>query len=145
MPDLTVRPAIAADQDTIKHMVRNEGLDPTALHWSHFIVAEDGDKVAGIGQVRPYPRCRELGSLVVLPEYRKRGVGSLIVNTLLAQEKGEVYLECGDYNEPFYTKLGFQSVPFWKTPWPLNFKAGLVKIVGRFINYRLVTMRHSAG
>ena len=66
MPTIEIRPALESEQETIKQMVRAEQLDPTALHWSHFKVAEQDGQIIGIGQIRPYPRCRELGSLIVL-------------------------------------------------------------------------------
>lgn len=144
MSSIQIRPASAADQETINGMVREEGLDFTSLHWSHFLVAEDDGQIVGIGQVRPYPRCRELGSLAVQRNYRKQGVGALLVNALLARESGGVYLECLDYNERYYARFGFGRIPFWQAPWPLNFKSGLGSILGRFFGYRVITMRRPA-
>jgi N-acetylglutamate synthase-like GNAT family acetyltransferase len=94
MPTIQIRPAVEADQSTIKQLVSAEQLDPSALHWSHFVIAENNDQVVGIGQIRPHPRGRELGSLVVQEDFREQGVGTLIVNALLEKEKGDVFLEC---------------------------------------------------
>ena len=52
MTDIHLRPAVAADQPLIRQMVRAEDLDPTSLHWSHFLVAElDGEVVAASRRV----------------------------------------------------------------------------------------------
>lgn len=141
MPDIRIRPATADDQDTIRQLVKAEDLDPTALHWSHFLIAENSGDIVGIGQVRPYPKCRELGSLVVKEPYRQQGVGALIVNALLERETGDVYLECLDHNERYYNRFGFERVPWWTTPMPLKLKAGLGSIFGRFFGFRVIAMR----
>lgn len=145
MSDIQLRPATAADQAVIRQMVRDEDLDPTALHWSHFLIAEAEGKIAGIGQVRPYPKCRELGSLVVKEAYRQQGVGALIVNALLERETGDVYLECESQNERYYTRFGFEPIPWWRAPLPLKLKAGLGQIFGRLYGFRVVTMRRRKG
>jgi len=130
-------------------MVRQESLDPTALHWSHFLIAEDAGQTIGIGQIRPSPNCRELGSLVVLESHRKSGVGALLIEALLKvlieallkDEPGPVFLECLAFREPYYSKFGFRRVPWWETPMPLKLKAGLGGILGRLFGYQVVTMR----
>lgn len=141
MPDIHLRPATAADQTTIRQMVRAEGLDPSALHWSHFVMAECDGEIAGIGQMRPYPKCRELGSLVVKAAYRQQGVGAVIVNALLEQETGDVYLECEGSKEAYYRRFGFERIAWWRAPMPLKLKAGAGQIVGPLFGFRVVTMR----
>ena len=144
MTDIRIRPAVAGDQAMIRRMVKEEQLDPTALHWSHFLIAENGGEIVGIGQVRPSPACRELGSLVVREPYRKQGVGALIVNALLQRETGDVYLECLSHNERYYTRFGFQRIPWWRAPMPLKLKAGTSSIVGPLFGFHVVTMRRAA-
>lgn len=123
--DFVLRRATAADQQTIKQMVYAARLDSTSLHWSHFIVAELPDVgIVGIGQIRPYRNCPELGSLVVLKKYRQHGIGSEIVNALLASRPAPIYLECADYNLPYYLRFGFYQIPWHQAPFPLNLKAG---------------------
>ncbi|MBI5668823.1 MAG: GNAT family N-acetyltransferase [Chloroflexi bacterium] len=143
MPDIHIRPATAADQDTIRQMVKAEELDPTGLHWSHFLIAENGGEIVGIGQVRPYPKCRELGSLVVKEPYRRQGVGARIIHALLERETGDVYLECLDHNAAYYARFGFERVPWWRTPMPLKLKAGVMGRILRLFGYRLITMRRA--
>jgi N-acetylglutamate synthase-like GNAT family acetyltransferase len=122
-------------------MVRAEGLDPTALHWSHFLIAEEAGQTVGIGQIRPYPNCRELGSLVVLESHRGQGVGVLLIEALLKDEPGPVYLECLAFRETYYGKFSFVRLPWWKTPLPLKLKAMFGAVFGRLLGYQVITMR----
>ncbi len=141
MSDVVIRKATAVDQAMIKQMVSEAHLDPTALHWSHFRVAEKGNAIIGIGQIRPYPKCRELGSLVVKAPYRGQHIGERLVEALLADEKGDVYLECRDHNEGYYARFGFQTVPWWQTPMPLKLKAGIGSNLGGLFGIKLLTMK----
>jgi amino-acid N-acetyltransferase len=125
--------------------VKDEQLDPTALHWSHFVVAEHDGEIVGIGQVRPYPRCRELGSLAVRKDYRVQGVGSMIVRALLEKEKGDVYLECEAFNEGYYVRFGFERISWYRAPYPLNLKTGLGGAFIRiFYRSQIIAMKRAA-
>jgi N-acetylglutamate synthase-like GNAT family acetyltransferase len=141
LPTIHIRPATESDQAQIKALVRGEGLDPTALHWSHFLIAEDGGQTVGIGQIRPYPNCRELGSLVVVDSHREQGIGGLLIEALLKDEAGPVYLECLAFREAYYSKFGFRRVPWWQTPMPLKLKAGVGGTLGRLFGYRVIAMK----
>ncbi|MBN1285070.1 MAG: GNAT family N-acetyltransferase [Anaerolineae bacterium] len=141
-PPITLRRARAEDQAAIRRMVYAARLDPTRLHWSHFVVVEvlDGD-IIGVGQVRPHRWCRELGSLVVDQAWRGRGVGAQIVRALLAGESGPVYLECAGRMAYYYTRFGFAEIPWWRAPLPLSIKAGPANLVARLLGRRIVVMR----
>jgi amino-acid N-acetyltransferase len=136
-----LRRAAESDQAAIRHMVRTAGLDPTALHWSHFIVAEHDGQIVGIGQIRPYKHCRELGSLVVSEAWRSRGLGTQIVETLLAGESGVVYLECISSMTSYYGKFGFEEIRWWQAPMPLRLKSIVGKMMVRLVGERLSVMR----
>ena len=136
-----LRPARAQDQPTIRALVRQEWLDPTSLDWRNFLVAEgEGGRVIGIGQVKPLPGARELGSLVVVPEYREQGVGAALIHALMAGEKGPLYLLCGDHRVPYYQKFGFQVIGWRDAPWPIRAKL-LLPLAFRLFGVRVVAMR----
>jgi N-acetylglutamate synthase-like GNAT family acetyltransferase len=144
MSDVSIRRATADDQELIRQMVRDENLDPTALNWPNFHIAEHGGQIVGIGQIRPYPRCRELGSLVVKQEYRQQGVGALLVRSLLEQETGDVYLECLHHNETYYARFGFVRLAWWRVPMPLKLKVLLGNLIGRpLMGIRVVAMKYT--
>lgn len=141
MSDVTIRPAAPADQTTIRQMVKDERLDPTALDWSHFLVAEDAGHIVGIGQIRPYPKCRELGSLVVKADYRGQHVGERLIAALLAQESGDVYLECEQKNETYYNRAGFRRIPWHQAPMPLKLKTLIGGTIIRLFGFRIIAMK----
>jgi N-acetylglutamate synthase-like GNAT family acetyltransferase len=106
---VTLRPAVAGDQPTIRRIVRAAQLNPLSLHWQSFLVAEDEGAIIGIGQVKPYrDGSRELASIAVIPQRQGQGIGSLIIRALLAREAGPLFLMCVDHNETFYARFGFR-------------------------------------
>jgi amino-acid N-acetyltransferase len=125
-----IRPACAKDQAVIRSMVHAEPLDPTHLHWSGFLVAVTmNGSIVGIGQVRPHLAGRELGSLVVVPEWRGKGVASALVRALLNRERGPVFLQTTASKVDFYRRFGFETVDSWSdAPWPLVLKASLASL-----------------
>jgi N-acetylglutamate synthase-like GNAT family acetyltransferase len=143
MSDVTIRKATESDQETIKQMVRAEHLDPTALHWSHFRVADKAGEIIGIGQIRPSPNCRELGSMVVKQPYRGQHIGEMIIEALLEHEPGDVYLECRSHNEGYYQRFGFQRIPWWQAPMPLKVKAGMAHFIAKLFGVELLTMKRA--
>ena len=69
-----IRPAVEADQATIKAMARAARLIPRGLHRPRFLVAEEGGRVVSIWQVKIHKGgAREVASGAVLPEYQRPG------------------------------------------------------------------------
>jgi amino-acid N-acetyltransferase len=136
-----VRRAMASDQAAIRQMVHSAGLDPFSLDWPNFVVADLDGMIVGIGQVRPYPRCPELGSIVTLPEYRGRGIAGQIIEMLLDRQAGTVYLECLDSMASYYARFGFFPIPWRQAPMPLRLKAGLGNMFGSLAGFRIAVMR----
>jgi N-acetylglutamate synthase-like GNAT family acetyltransferase len=139
--DVYIRPATEADSAIIRRMVSSAHLDPTSLKWPNFLVAERNGEIIGIGQVRPYPNCHELGSLVVRRDFQKQGIGGMLIEALVARESGVVYLECRKPLERYYARFGFKAIPWWHAPMPLKLKSGLGTMLGRLFGVRLAVMR----
>jgi amino-acid N-acetyltransferase len=120
-----IRPATAADQPTIRQMVVREKLDPTTLKWQNFLVAEiEGDPpvIVGIGQIKPYPGAPELGSLVVLREYRGQGIAADLIAALEARAPRPLYLLCQNKMQSYYGRFGYRRISFAEAPRPIKLK-----------------------
>ncbi len=105
---IIIRPAVKNDQRTIRQIVRRARINPFGLNWPNFVVAEMEGKIVGVGQVKEHrDGSRELASIAVRPNYQRNGIASLIINRLLAQETGPLYLVCQNELEDFYSKFGF--------------------------------------
>ncbi|MBL8147843.1 MAG: GNAT family N-acetyltransferase [Anaerolineae bacterium] len=137
---LTIRPAAAADEALIRRMVRAERLDPTQLRWPNFLIAEMGDTVVGIGQIRRHRTCEELGSLAVTADYRQRGVASALLRALEARAGRPLYLLCAGRMQPFYERFGYRIIAYGETPAPLRLKR-LLMIPFRLAGVRVIAMR----
>ena len=82
--------------------------------WTHFYVAQDGEKIIGCGAIGPYWGKQDESSLFtifVLPEYQGKGIGKAIVETL---EQDEYALRAKRIEIPasktaveFYRKCGY--------------------------------------
>lgn len=125
-PGCRIYPASARDMGSIWKMVLGAKIDPTQLRWQQFwTIACDGRLVA-CGQLRHFSNAQELGSLVVHPDWRNRGLGTALTRHLIGQATQPLYLEClGDRLARFYTHLGFVAVPWQELPRSLKFKFGI--------------------
>ncbi|RME43810.1 MAG: GNAT family N-acetyltransferase [Chloroflexi bacterium] len=130
---------------TIRAIVRRERLDPTQLKVENFIVAEavqaGRPRIIGCGQMRRYPGAQELGSLVVEPDWRGRGVGAALVRYLLAGTTSDVYLECRAQLASYYQQLGFELVGWTDLPAALKLKFGLGRLLSLLPGASIVAMR----
>jgi len=138
--DVHIRPATEADSATIHRMVRAEHLDPTAIKWQNFLVAEKDGQIVGIGQIRQHADCQELGSLVVLLDYRRRGVAAALIEALTARAGRPLYLFCRDRMAPYYEQFGFARIGYWQAPRSLRLKI-LIPMAFRLFGIRIVIMR----
>jgi ribosomal protein S18 acetylase RimI-like enzyme len=88
-----------------------------------FYIAFDNKKMVGYinGGPKKYvyrkKKFFEIENLGVIPEYRKRGVGTLLYNSLVQELKKHgyerIYLNCYSKNDEalcFYKKLGFEEI-----------------------------------
>ncbi len=82
--------------------------------WTHFYVALDGEKIIGCGAIGPYWNSvteSSLFTIFVLPEYQRKGIGRMIMETL---EEDEYFLRAERIEipasltgVPFYLKMGY--------------------------------------
>ena len=116
----SLRTATAADAKTIRRIINLVQINPTGLSWRRFIVAIDeqaGGEVIGCGQVKAHKDgSLELASIAVVPEWRGRGVARAIIEQLLRQYPGRLYLTCRSRLEPLYQKFSFQAIGFEEMP-----------------------------
>ena len=110
---ITIRPAVAADQKTITAIIRAAEINPMDLKWPHFVLAvdEDSGQVVGTGQIKRHrDGSEEVASIATIPSYQHRGVAHQVINYLLAQHPGVLYLTCLDTMGPFYGQFGFRAL-----------------------------------
>jgi N-acetylglutamate synthase-like GNAT family acetyltransferase len=110
---ISLRAATAADQPAIVALVRAAQINPMDLKWPNFVLAIDGDTgaVVGIGQVKQHrDGSRELASIATAPGYQHRGIAHQVIEHLLAQHPGVLYLTCMDYLEGLYQPFGFRTI-----------------------------------
>jgi N-acetylglutamate synthase-like GNAT family acetyltransferase len=118
---IALRAATAADQPTIRRLIRQAGINPMGLNWNNFVLAVDEatGEVVGTGQIKPHgDGTRELASIATVPAYQRQGIARRIIERLLAENLGELYLTCMDNLGPFYEQFGFRVLqPSEYTPY----------------------------
>jgi N-acetylglutamate synthase-like GNAT family acetyltransferase len=108
---ITIRPAVETDQAAFKSMVRAARINPRNLHWSRFLMAEEGGRIVGVRQVKIHNGgTREVASGVVRPEYRRRGISAKLMHATLAREPDPLYLMCDQKWAHYYEQFGFLRV-----------------------------------
>ena len=119
---VTVRPARVADMLQVEPLINGfakqelmlpKSIEKLSRNFREFVVAEHDGRIVGCGGLRLYTH--ELGEIVALgvsAESHGRGVGRLIVETLLAQAKvlGLKQVIALTLQPGFFAKLGFRQV-----------------------------------
>ncbi len=120
---VSIRAAESADAAAISALVTaNVGLghllprtaDEIANHVSRFLLAARNDHVVGCGELAPLgPKLVEVRSLVVASDSRGGGVGTAILNALVADAKRQkIPRLCAFTHVPHrFVALGFSIVP----------------------------------
>lgn len=125
-----IRPAVEADAATIKSMVRAERVNPRNLHWPRFLVAEVGGRIVGVQQVRVHKGgTREVASRVILPEFRRHGIGTELLRAALVQDHGTLYLQCNEKWTRYYERFGFRRVEPSELPADLREQHRIARVV----------------
>lgn len=144
--ECVLRPAYASDIWSIRKLVLSAKLDPTQLRWSQFWLIECQGRIVACGQLRCFPEAQELGSLVVAPAWRGRGLGTYLVKHLIQEATLPVYLEClGSRLAHFYTRLGFMPVSLQELPPSLKRKFGFSQLVSTLLPIISVTIMKYQG
>ena len=110
---IVLRPATAADQKCIVAIIRAAQINPIDLKWPRFTLAVDeaSGEIVGTIQVKPHgDGSREMASLAVLPGWRGRGLARQLIEHVLAQTPGTLYLTCRSSLGSLYSKFGFRAV-----------------------------------
>ena len=107
-----LRPATEAEQNIILKLVIAGGINPTGLDWQRFVIAQDdAGEVIGCAQLKPHrDGSMELASLVVVEERQGEGIARALIEHLLGQHPGALYLMCRSGLGPLYEKFGFRSL-----------------------------------
>ena len=110
---VTIRSATAADQKTITAIIRAAQINPMDLKWPNFALAVDEatGAVVGTGQVKRHgDGSYELASIATVPSHQRQGIAHQIIEHLIAQHTGPLYLTCIDTMGPFYELFGFRPL-----------------------------------
>jgi amino-acid N-acetyltransferase len=141
-----LRPARTSDIWAIRKLVLSAKLDPTQIHWSQFWVIESEARLVACGQLRCFPGAQELGSLVVAPAWRGRGLGTYLVKHLIQEATQPLYLEClGSRLAQFYTRFGFVPISWQELPRPLKWKFAFSTLVSKLFPLISVTIMQYQG
>jgi len=142
---LTIRPATQADQEMIRRLIKEAGINPMSLNWPNFVVAEDGGAIVGVGQVKTHgDGSRELASIAVIPARQSQGIGGAIIKTLLAREHGVVHLTCRRQLQGYYERFGFRRLEPVEFPPYFKRMIPIVNVVARLIGTQILVMRREA-
>ncbi|MFA5013659.1 MAG: GNAT family N-acetyltransferase [Candidatus Paceibacterota bacterium] len=129
------------DLPHILELLRSVRGDGRKISASQFLTAKEKNKIIGCVRVKELKDCLELGSLVVSPEYRNKGIGSKLVRSILLKEKRRpVYLLCFDKTACFYSKVGFSKIKTNLVPKTLRDEYLLVKGRLKKNNRKIVAM-----
>ena len=138
-----LRMGISEDIWSIRWLVLSAKLDPTQIRFSQFWVIECEKKIVACGQLRHFYDTQELGSLVVAPAWRNRGLATLMTRRLIAEATQPLYLEClGQRLAEFYTRFGFMAISFEELPRSLKGKFGLSQLGKKLLGVPVVFMHY---
>jgi amino-acid N-acetyltransferase len=137
---LVIRPAVVSESALIRSWVFREQLDPTSLKWQNFLVAEWHGEIAAIGQIKHFPDCDELGSLITAPHLRGKGIASALIAALEQRSRRPVYLLCHYKMEAYYQRSGFYTIGWKAAPRSLQIKM-LLPLLARPFGVRVLIMQ----
>jgi amino-acid N-acetyltransferase len=139
----TLRQATSQDMRSLRWLVFSAMLDPTQLRWQQFWVIEFQGDIIACGQLRNFPQAQELGSLVVTPTWRGRGLATFLTQYLITQATEPLYLEClGKQLAQFYNRFGFVQIDFENLPKSLQNKFKISQLGKKILRVPVFFMQH---
>jgi predicted GNAT family N-acyltransferase len=107
---VTVRRKVFVEEQQVPE---EEEIDQFESESTHFVLYDEGLPV-GAGRFRTIDGIGKIERICVLPHYRSRGAGRLIMESIeqFAKEKGiaKAKLNAQTHAEQFYQKLGYETV-----------------------------------
>ena len=144
---MTIRAATEADQPTIRRLIKEANLNRMSLHWPNFVVAEEDGAIVGVGQVKAHgDGSRELASIAVVPDRQGQGIGSALIEALLAREPGAVlHLTCRRQLQGYYERFGFRRLEPAEFPPYFRRMIPIINLVARFLGTQILVMKREMG
>jgi len=141
--EYVLRKAKLIDFWLIAFLIFKARLDPTQLDWQKFWVIEHCGRLVAFGQLRNFHQAQELGSLYVVPDFRKQGFGTLLIKHLVTQANQPLYLKCSKEElKIYYSKRGFRNVSFEDLPRSLKFKFYIFHLRNKLLHTSLIFMKY---
>jgi GNAT superfamily N-acetyltransferase len=84
------------------------------------IVECEHKKVAAFASSSHYITHLILNNLLAVPNWRKQGIGSYLVQTFVSESTNPLYLQGSEHRISFYTRMGFVQVPLRQIPQPID-------------------------
>jgi amino-acid N-acetyltransferase len=114
---ITIRSAMEHDQLAITDLVHSERLNPNGFDWRRFVVATCDAMVIGAVQLRKHvDGSKELGSLVVRKDVRRRGIASRLIDALLWRMHNRVFMITSASFAANYARWGFRPINAGEAP-----------------------------
>ena len=113
---ITIRAAAARDREAIAALVPVEA-NVLDLDVGRFMVATDARGLAGTIELRDHvDGSREVGSLVVRKDARRRGIAARLIDALMLAARGRIYMITGARFAAHYAHWGFAPVDAASVP-----------------------------
>jgi N-acetylglutamate synthase-like GNAT family acetyltransferase len=116
--EIVFRPAKQKDFAAIRDLIRAVHINPLGLDWRRFIIAADSSgRLIACGQIKPHQDgSLELASIAVIPELRRQGIATKIIERLIGSNPGPLFLTCRASLEKFYMRFGFSRLETEEMP-----------------------------
>ena len=132
---ITIRSAIEHDEPAITNLIHSEHLNPCGLDWRRFLVATYEANIVGAVQLRHHgDGSKELGSLVVRQDARRRGIASRLIDTLLSKVSSRVFMITSAQFAAHYAQWGFRHINAVEAPSSIMRNYAVGQLLGGFLS-----------